>query len=139
MQVIIELGNPELFHEIKGSDFYLYDSPQLQYEEYERLLTETNNVRINNVDNFLLYTANNLILRYIVSQEENTPKEIKDLPNLNPSTIKIYEQYDNGTIINLSKDNGLIGNNYYNCFMKIIMDQFYKSLNYLPYKKASEN
>lgn len=129
MKVIIEIGNPS--NEISGCDFLLSDNIKNQYEKYEDLLINSNNVRITDVDHFMLYIANNLILRYVVSQNEKTPIEIKELPNLNPDHVKVYEKYDDGTIIDLKQENGLIYDNYYDNLMGLVMNDFYRSINYL--------
>jgi len=130
MNIVIEIGNPSP-DKNEVYDFSFLDDIKSQYEKNEKLLTSSNCIRISNADHFLLYIANNLLLRYIVSQKDNTPKEIKDLPNLNPDNVKIYEQYDDHVVNLMGEKDGLITRNYYDDLMKLVMNDFYKSINYL--------
>ena len=81
---------------------------------------------------FVLYTFNNLIFNYIVKdkmpanlRDEMTCKDIM----IDPKDIRIY-QVENGVVTRIQNKDGLIEHNCFDSEMNIIMNDFYKMINY---------
>ena len=81
---------------------------------------------------FVLYAFNNLIFNYIVKDKmpadlrnEMTCKDIM----INPKDINIY-QVEDGTVTRIQNKDGLIENNCFDSEMNIIMNDFYKMIDY---------
>ena len=81
---------------------------------------------------YLMYYINNLIMRYVVSKGKDIPSELINRIALNPENIQIIEVNDLGDEKIIQDDKGLLEGNYFDKYMKFIMDDFYKSLNYYP-------
>lgn len=77
---------------------------------------------------YILYAINNCILAYLV-KNRYPDLDIKNAA-IAPKDINIFEIED-GENRSIMKENGLIGNNYFDQKMKEVMDDFYQSLNYL--------
>lgn len=93
------------------------------------------------VDMFGLYALNNLILRHIVSDKVNETEdkdeddnEYLKFPSIDPKNVRIYELNDDGEETCIQTDEGLIGKNYFNNYMNVVMDDFYLGLNYYKTK-----
>ena len=81
---------------------------------------------------FVLYAFNNLIFNYIVKdkmpanlRDEMTCKDIM----IDPKDIRIY-QVDNGIVTRIQNKDGLIEHNCFDSEMNIIMNDFYKMIDY---------
>lgn len=128
MKIVIKIGDEPNLNEIEYTPSYL-DNPLLELENMDKILLQ-NNVTINNCTHFLLYQVNNLIMRYIVSNNSDIPLELKERTNLNPTVVKIISIDDKGGETIIQDEEGLIQDNYFDKLMKNVMDDFYKSLNY---------
>ena len=128
MKIIIKIGNEPNLKEIEYKPTY-FDNPILELQNMDEILLQ-DNITINNCTHYLLYEVNNLIMRYIVSLNDDIPIELKERPNLNPLFVKIISIDDNGNETIIQDDEGLIHDNYFDKLMKNVMDDFYKSLNY---------
>ena len=81
---------------------------------------------------FVLYAFNNLIFNYIVKdkmpanlRDEMTCKDIM----IDPKDIRIY-QVENGVVTRIQNKDGLIEHNCFDSEMNIIMNDFYKMIDY---------
>ena len=81
---------------------------------------------------FVLYAFNNLIFNYIVKDKmpanlrnEMTCKDIM----IDPNDIRIY-QVENGVVTRIQNKDGLIEHNCFDREMNIIMNDFYKMIDY---------
>ena len=81
---------------------------------------------------FVLYAFNNLIFNYIVKdkmpanlRDEMTCKDIM----IDPKDIMIY-QVENGVVTRIQNKDGLIEHNCFDSEMNIIMNDFYKMIDY---------
>ena len=81
---------------------------------------------------FVLYAFNNLIFNYIVKDKmpanlrgEMTCKDIM----IDPNDIRIY-QVENGVVTRIQNKDGLIEHNCFDSEMNIIMNDFYKMIDY---------
>ena len=81
---------------------------------------------------FVLYSFNNLIFNYIVKDKmpanlrgEMTCKDIM----IDPKDIRIY-QVENGIVTRIQNKDGLIEHNCFDSEMNIIMNDFYKMIDY---------
>ena len=81
---------------------------------------------------FVLYAFNNLIFNYIVKdkmpanlRDEMTCKDIM----IDPNDIRIY-QVENGIVTRIQNKDGLIEHNCFDSEMSIIMNDFYKMIDY---------
>ena len=81
---------------------------------------------------FVLYAFNNLIFNYIVKdkmpanlRDEMTCKDIM----IDPNDIRIY-QVENGIVTRIQNKDGLIEHNCFDSEMNIIMNDFYKMIDY---------
>jgi hypothetical protein len=83
---------------------------------------------------YVLYAINNCIMGYLV--KEKMPKNERKIlestkASINPEQISIWEIEENkGTIKCIQGKDGLIEDNYFDGSMKILMDDFYSTLNY---------
>ena len=89
---------------------------------------------------YILYALNNCMMGYLVKDRipDDTRNEI-DCHNswINPEQVSVWEIKDgylkglNGVLnTTIQQEDGLIGDNYFDCNMKEVMDDFYKMLNY---------
>jgi predicted ATPase len=81
---------------------------------------------------YILYALNNCMLANIVSNKitEKDKKIVKCISStINPKDVSVY-QIHNGTLKNIQKEDGLIGENFFDEKMKEIMDDFYVLLKY---------
>ena len=81
---------------------------------------------------FVLYAFNNLIFNYIVKdkmpanlRDEMTCKDVM----IDPKDIRIY-QVENGIVTRIQNKDGLIEHNCFDSEMNIIMNDFYKMIDY---------
>ena len=81
---------------------------------------------------FVLYAFNNLIFNYIV--KDKMPADLRDKMTckdimINPKDINIY-QVEDGTVTRIQNKDGLIEHNCFDNEMSIIMNDFYKMIDY---------
>ena len=74
---------------------------------------------------FVLYAFNNLIFNYIV--KDKMPANLRD--KMTCKDIRIY-QVENGVVTRIQNKDGLIEHNCFDSEMNIIMDDFYKMIDY---------
>lgn len=128
MKIVIKIGNVPNLNKVEYKPSYL-DNPILELQNMDKILLQ-DNVTIYDCTHYLLYQVNNLMMRYIVSNNKHIPIELKERPNLNPKFVKIISINENGDEIIIQDNEGLIHDNYFDKLMKNVMDDFYKSLNY---------
>jgi hypothetical protein len=128
MKIVIKIGNVPNLNKVEYKPSYL-DNPILELQNMDKILLQ-DNVTIYDCTHYLLYQVNNLMMRYIVSNNKDIPIELKERPNLNPKFVKIISINENGDEIIIQDNEGLIHDNYFDKLMKNVMDDFYKSLNY---------
>ena len=81
---------------------------------------------------FVLYAFNNLIFNYIV--KDKMPSDLRDEMTckdimIDPKDIRIY-QVENGVVTLIQNKDGLIEHNCFDNEMNIIMNDFYKMIDY---------
>ena len=81
---------------------------------------------------FVLYTFNNLIFNYIV--KDKMPADLRDEMTckdimIDPNDIRIY-QVEEGIVTRIQNKDGLIEHNCFDNEMNIIMNDFYKMIDY---------
>lgn len=81
---------------------------------------------------FVLYAFNNLIFNYIV--KDKMPADLRDKMTckdimIDPKDIRIY-QVENGIVTRIQNKDGLIEHNCFDSEMNIIMNDFYKMIDY---------
>ena len=81
---------------------------------------------------FILYTFNNLIFNYIV--KDKMPADLRDEMTckdlmIDPKDIRIY-QVEDGIVTRIQNKDGLIEHNCFDNEMSIIMNDFYKMIDY---------
>lgn len=99
----------------------------LNSDDYDHSLTLTTH------SPYVLYAINNCILTHLTKGK--IPEELNDkVPSLNsgiePENINIFE-LNEGRLKDIKGDKGLIGSNYFDKYMKELMDDFYFLLNFL--------
>ena len=95
--------------------------------------SDKNKIAVIHTDSqFVLYTFNNLIFNYIVKDKmpadlrnEMTCKDIM----IDPNDIRIY-QVEDGIVTRIQNKDGLIEHNCFDNEMSIIMNDFYKMIDY---------
>lgn len=81
---------------------------------------------------FVLYAFNNLIFNYIV--KDKMPADLRDKMTckdimINPKDIRIY-QVEDGIVTRIQNKDGLIEHNCFDSEMNVIMNDFYKMIDY---------
>ena len=81
---------------------------------------------------FVLYAFNNLVFNYIV--KDKMPANLRDEMTcknimIDPKDIRIY-QVENGIVTRIQNKDGLIEHNCFDSEMNIIMNDFYKMIDY---------
>jgi len=114
-------------------------------DEVYKLVTESENLLIDNADHFCTYIVNNLIMRDLVDEELHkcvfTPEEeeyARETQERVPTLKKhceIIEYDDEGDETCIQDEDGNIGENWQDKFMTKIMDDFYALLNFYPEKE----
>ena len=99
------------------------------------LLINSKDTVIDYADPYLLYLTNNLIMAKVVRKnvliaqnEGEDVSKILEFPML--ENCKIVEIDEQGNQKCIQDENGLISSNWFDRFMKIVMDDFYKLINY---------
>ena len=115
-----------------GSANCVSDHKNLVYR-FVRHHSSKNKIAVIHTDSqFVLYTFNNLIFNYIV--KDKMPADLrnemtcKDLM-IDPKDIRIY-QVEDGIVTRIQNKTGLIEHNCFDNEMSIIMNDFYKMIDY---------
>ena len=136
MKTRIILGNdtPDSNYIIWSNHTY-HDCFEKNKQEMYDLLINSKDTVIDYVDPYLLYLTNNLIMAKVVREkvliaqsEGEDVSELLEFPML--ENCKIVEIDEQGNQKCIQDKNGLISNNWFDRFMKIVMDDFYKLINY---------
>ena len=123
------IGDSPSDRQINGQEQHLNSDYDKAIESMTELLS-CKNVTIYGANQFLLYHANTMILRHIVSKNKDLPDDIIALPNIDPKSIKIVEIDDHGHEKCIQSEEGMVGKNYFNGLMNKVMDGYYDALNY---------
>ena len=115
-----------------GSANCVPDHKNLVYRFVKHHSNKNKIVVVHTESQFVLYTFNNLIFNYIVKDKmpanlraEMTCKDIM----IDPKDIRIY-QVENGIVTRIQNKDGLIEHNCFDSEMNIIMNDFYKMIDY---------
>jgi hypothetical protein len=133
MQILVDFNQGSPIRDYPISLTNMLDDKDKQKESlYEFFLNyEYEDASFVGLDMFGLYALNNLILRHIVSDKiDEDDEEYLNSPSIDPKTVRIYELNDDGEETCIQNENGLIGKNYFNNYMNVVMDDFYLGLNY---------
>jgi hypothetical protein len=122
-------------HTLLGDEDEVTYHKELAYKITKRYYSDDlkdKQVVISTNSQFVLYTFNNLIFNYIVKnkmpaylRDEMTCKDIM----IDPKDIRIY-QVENGIVTRIQNKDGLIEHNCFDSEMNIIMNDFYKMIDY---------
>ena len=115
-----------------GSSYCISEHKNLVYGLVKQYSNTNKTAVIQTDSQFILYAFNNLIFNYIVKDKmpadlrnEMTCKDIM----IDPKDIMIY-QVENGVVTRIQNKDGLIEHNCFDSEMNIIMNDFYKMINY---------
>ena len=115
-----------------GSANCVSDHKSLVYRFVRHHSNKNKIIVIHTDSQFVLYTFNNLIFNYIV--KDKMPADLrcemtcKDLM-IDPNDIRIY-QVEDGIVTRIQNKDGLIEHNCFDSEMSIIMNDFYKMIDY---------
>ena len=122
-------------HTFLGDGYDVSYHKELVYKitkKYYRDDLKDKQVVISTNSQFVLYAFNNLIFNYIVKdkmpanlRDEMTCKDIM----IDPKDIRIY-QVESGIVTRIQNKDGLIEHNCFDSEMNIIMNDFYKMIDY---------
>ena len=122
-------------HALLGDGYNVAYHKELVYEIAKKYYMDDlkdKQVVISTNSQFVLYAFNNLIFNYIVKdkmpanlRDEMTCKDIM----IDPKDIRIY-QIENGIVTRIQNKDGLIEHNCFDNEMSIIMNDFYKMIDY---------
>lgn len=125
-QLIIEEPEQNLFPETQKDLIYHFFEKCVNNERDHRLTITTHSP-------YILYAINNCMMGGLVFDKmtEKDKKRLKcNLSLIEPQKVSIFEIRD-GNLVNIQdKEDGLIGNNFFDKKMKDIMDDYYTMLNY---------
>lgn len=103
--------------------------PEEQIDYIKNLMVEFNNVPTDTLifttnSPYVLYTINNCILAYL---GENNPNYRG--AKISPDEVNIFE-IEEGQLVDIKNDRGVLGKNSFDATMKRVMDDFYSNLKY---------
>ena len=115
-----------------GSNYCISEQKSLVYRFVKHHSNRNKIAVIHTESQFVLYAFNNLIFNYIV--KDKMPADLRDEMTckdimIDPKDIRIY-QVENGVVTRIQNKDGLIEHNCFDSEMNIIMDDFYKMINY---------
>lgn len=127
------------FFQYKHSSFIIEEPeqnlfPSTQKDLVYKLLSylknsdKNHNITITTHSPYVLYAINNCILAHTVKEKLNEDAPCFD-SMISPDDVSIFQIVD-GEALNLQKENGLIGKNYFDDMMKETMDDFYTLMDY---------
>ena len=115
-----------------GSSYCISAHKNLVYGLVKQYSNTNKTAVIQTDSQFILYAFNNLIFNYIVKDKmpadlrnEMTCKDIM----IDPKDIRIY-QVENGIVTRIQNKDGLIEHNCFDSEMNIIINDFYKMIDY---------
>ena len=122
-------------HTFLGNGYDVAYHKELAYnitKKYYRDYLKDEQVVISTNSQFVLYAFNNLIFNYIV--KDKMPADLRDEMTckdimIDPNDIRIY-QVEDGIVTLIQNKDGLIEHNCFDSEMNIIMNDFYKMINY---------
>ena len=122
-------------HTLLGNGYDVAYHKELAYNITKRYYRDDLKERqaiISTNSQFVLYAFNNLIFNYIV--KDKMPADLRDEMTckdimIDPKDIRIY-QVENGIVTRIQNKDGLIEHNCFDSEMNIIMNDFYKMINY---------
>ena len=136
-KIILKSRKNELLstHALLGDGDEVTYHKELAYKitkRYYRDDLKNKQVIISTNSQFVLYTFNNLIFNYIV--KDKMPADLRDEMTckdlmIDPKDIRIY-QVDDGIVNRIQNKDGLIEHNCFDNEMSIIMNDFYKMIDY---------
>jgi len=129
MKTIIKIGDNPSNKIINYKTEYL-DDYDVEIMKMQGLLLSEKNITILDCTQFLVYTANSMILNSIIQKNKDLPNDLKGEPKLNPVNIKVIEIDNEGNEKCIQDNEGLIGKNYFDKLMGRVMDKFYEGLNF---------
>ena len=101
--------------------------------EFIKYYSNKNKIAVIHTDSqFVLYAFNNLIFNYIV--KDKIPADLRDEMTckdlmIDPNDIRIY-QVEDGIVTRIQNKDGIIEHNCFDNEMSIIMNDFYKMIDY---------
>ena len=101
--------------------------------KFIKYFSDKNKIAVIHTDSqFVLYAFNNLIFNYIV--KDKMPADLRDEMTckdimIDPKDIRIY-QVENGIVTRIQNKDGLIEHNCFDSEMNVIMNDFYKMIDY---------
>ena len=115
-----------------GSAYCISEHKNLVYGLVKHYSNKNKTAVIQTDSQFILYAFNNLIFNYIV--KDKMPADLRDEMTckdimIDPKDIMIY-QVENGVVTRIQNKDGLIEHNCFDSEMNIIMNDFYKMINY---------
>ena len=115
-----------------GSAYCISEHKNLVYGLVENYSNKDKMAVIHTDSQFVLYAFNNLIFNYIV--KDKMPSDLRDEMTckdimIDPKDIRIY-QVENGIVTRIQNKDGLIEHNCFDNEMNIIMNDFYKMIDY---------
>ena len=122
-------------HTFLGNGYDVAYHKELVYnitKKYYRDYLKDEQVVISTNSQFVLYAFNNLIFNYIV--KDKMPADLRDEMTckdimIDPNDIRIY-QVEDGIVTRIQNKDGLIEHNCFDSEMNIIMNDFYKMIDY---------
>ena len=122
-------------HTLLGSEAEVSYHKKLAYKITKRYYSDDlkcKQVVISTNSQFILYAFNNLIFNYIV--KDKMPADLRDEMTckdlmIDPNDIRIY-QVEDGIVSRIQNKDGLIEHNCFDNEMSIIMNDFYKMIDY---------
>ncbi|MFJ1327549.1 hypothetical protein [Capnocytophaga canimorsus] len=127
---LLEYNSTNLIIEEPEQNLFPATQKELTYQllEYLNKSEYDHTMAITTHSPYILYAINNCMLAHLV-KDKNEDSKLKN-SMISPEDINIFEIED-GKNRSIQKENGLIGDNYFDQQMKEVMDDFYQSLNYL--------
>ena len=115
-----------------GSNYCISEQKNLVYGLVKHYSNKNKTAVIQTDSQFILYAFNNLIFNYIV--KDKMPADLRDEMTckdimIDPNDIRIY-QVENGVVTRIQNKDGLIEHNCFDSEMNIIMNDFYKMIDY---------
>ena len=115
-----------------GSAYCISEHKNLVYGLVKHYSNNNKTAVIQTDSQFVLYAFNNLIFNYIV--KDKMPADLRDEMTckdimIDPNDIRIY-QVENGIVTRIQNKDGLIEHNCFDSEMNIIMNDFYKMIDY---------
>ena len=115
-----------------GSAYCISAHKNLVYGLVKQYSNKNKTAVIQTDSQFILYAFNNLIFNYIV--KDKMPADLRDEMTckdimIDPKDIRIY-QVENGVVTRIQNKDGLIEHNCFDSEMNVIMNDFYKMIDY---------